>query len=217
MDKPGLHILHAESEILSHQGLSSIAKKGGGIASLELAIDSKALFQCLKKKKFDLLIMDYQQPGFFLFTDLLKVRRKYPEQKILVISADNKSESLGEVLESGVEGYLTRQCDEDEIITAIFSIHNGEKFYCNKIINILIERATLPDKDANCSPTSLTDREVEITRLIAEGLTTKKIAGQLFLSEHTVSTHRKNILKKLDVSSVSEVIKYALNSGILSE
>lgn len=213
----GLTILHAESEVLSHQGLSTIAFKGGGIDLLELAEDSKSLFHKLKKKKYDLLIMDYQQPGFFLFTDLLKVRKKYPDQKILVISADNKSESLGQVLESGVEGYLTRQCDEEEILTAIFSINKGDKFYCNKILNILVERSTLPDKDANCSPTNLTDREVEITQLIAEGLTTKKIAERLFLSEHTVSTHRKNILKKLDVSSVTEVIKYAINSGIIAE
>ena len=118
------------------------------------------------------------------------------------------------VLEKGVEGYLTRECDEDEIIHAIFAIAKGEKFYCNKVMDIILNKQYNPE-DNNCEPTTLTQRETEITALIAKGMTNKSIAEQLHLSPHTVHTHRKNILRKLGINSVSELTLYAINIGLI--
>ena len=210
-----LTLLHAESQPLARQGLKSICFQGGGIKQIDIAENHDELLEKLAGGLPDLLVMDYQQKGYFDQSDIIEIRRKYPELKVLVISSDDDNASILKVLESGVQGFLTRQCDEAETINAIFSVSKGEKSYCNKIINILMERSFSPQEEDNCSPTSLTERETEITKLIAKGFTNKEIGEKLFLTVHTISTHRKNILKKLNVHSASALTLYAINAGII--
>ncbi|MEX0967107.1 MAG: response regulator transcription factor [Bacteroidia bacterium] len=211
----GLTIIHADSRPLARQGLKAVLSKGGGISFIRQIPDISQLMKEIGAAMPALLIMDYQQPPHFTMDDLLRIRSKFPNLKMLVISADDNQDSIMRVLEAGVSGYLTFTCDEEEIINAVFSIAKGQKFYCNKIINILMERSFSPQEEDNCAPTSLTEREIEVTRLIAKGFTNKDIARHLFLSIHTVSTHRKNILKKLQIRSASALVMYAVNAGIV--
>ncbi len=212
-----LTIVHAEAEPLAHLGLKALLGEGGGIRSLDHCENSDQLKEYFQEQQPDLLILDYYQNGFFSSNDLAWVKQEHPQTRVLIISSDNSNPSIIGVLEHGVDGFLTRQCDRDEIINAIFAIAKGEKFYCNKIVDVLMERTFAPQEKDNCDPTSLSNREIEITQLIAEGFTTPQIADKLCLSPHTVSTHRKNILKKLDISSVSALINYAYKSGLVSE
>jgi DNA-binding NarL/FixJ family response regulator len=145
-----------------------------------------------------------------------RVREAFPNLKVLIISNVSHPKEVLSVLETGVEGYLTRQCDEDEIKHAIFAIHKGEKFYCNKVLDIILNKAIGKESEDNCEPTVLSERESEIAVLIAKGFKNKEIADKLCLSHHTVHTHRRNILKKLGVNSASEVTLYALNAGLIS-
>ena len=117
------------------------------------------------------------------------------------------------LLESGINGCVTRSCSEDEIINAIFSIAKGEKFFCNKVVDVILNKH-LYQKEEDCAATVLSGREAEVTGLIASGLTNKEIATELFLSSHTIHTHRKNIMRKLKLKSVSELTIYAINTGL---
>lgn len=105
------------------------------------------------------------------------------------------------------------------MINAVFAITKGEKFFCNKIIDAILQKHLYQNGEPleeDCAPTSLSPREIEITCLIAEkGFTNKEIAKQLFLSIHTVHTHRKNIMKKLGIRSASELVRYAISTGII--
>jgi DNA-binding NarL/FixJ family response regulator len=209
-----LKILHANANILMANGLNTLIKRGGGVDMLCVCKNENELFDQLERENFDLVVIDPLASGYFSANTANKIKQLHPKQKVLIISdIEHPREVLG-ILEKGVQGYLTRQCDEDEIIHAIFAIAKGEKFYCNKVLDIILNKQ-FETKDENCEPTVLTERESEITALIASGLTNKEIADQLHLSHHTVHTHRKNIIKKLGVKSVSELTVYAMNVGLI--
>lgn len=209
----GLKILHANANVLMASGLNAILSRGGGIDSIQNAVDEQSLFESLDGSNFDLVVIDpLSSSERFTIATTLKLKEKYPDKKVLIISEIHSPQNVLQILEKGVQGYLTRQCDAAEITHAIFAIAKGEKFYCNKVIDIALNKEFDPE---NCEPTSLTERENEITALIASGLTNKEIGEKLHLSHHTVHSHRKNILKKLGVKSVSELTVYAMSVGLI--
>ena len=118
------------------------------------------------------------------------------------------------VVEDGVNSFLTKSCNEEEIINAVKATAKGEKFFCHKIINFILEKS-FQKEDDNCEPTPLTPREIEIVRLVAQGKIAKEIASQLNLSTHTVYTHRKKIMKKLEFKHASDLVMYAISKGIV--
>ena len=113
-----------------------------------------------------------------------------------------------------MNSFLTKQCDEEEILDAIKATAKGDKFYCHKILDLIIERS-FPSKSENCNATPLSPREKEILTLVAKGKIAKEIAAELHISPHTIYTHRKNILKKLKLTSPTEMIVYALEHGLI--
>jgi len=212
----GLRILHANANVLMANGLNTILQKGGGIDSIQLATNENELFEALDNENYELIVIDPNAEGHFTVDTTLKLKERYPEQKTLIISDIESPYKVLSILEKGVQGYLTRQCDVAEVTHAIFAIAKGEKFYCNKIIDIILNKQFVEGEEENCEPTTLTERESEITALIASGMTNKEIGEELHLSHHTVHSHRKNILKKLGINSVSELTVYAMNVGLIS-
>lgn len=177
------------------------------------AINERQLTEQLSRHLPSIVILDYNQPGRFSTSTLDIIRQYSPSSKVVVISADEDKNAIYEVLESGVNSYLSKQCDEKEILDAIEATAKGEKFYCTNVLNHLLEKS-FPKKD-NCKPTPLSPREIEIVQLVASGLIAKEIASKLNLSTHTVYTHRKNIMKKLQIGTTSELVLYAVNEGIV--
>lgn len=211
LNNMSLKILHANSNILMTNGLKAILSKGGGVGSLVNCSEEKQMFRLLEEDQFDLVILDPSSSDHFKLESFLKLRQDFKKQKVLIIAATNDQQWVLKMMEKGVQGYLTRECDEDEIIHAIFAICKGENFYCNKVLDIILDKRGATD----CNATTLTGRESEITALIAKGFTNKEIGDRLCLSHHTVHTHRKNIIKKLGVGSVSELTLYALSVGLI--
>jgi DNA-binding NarL/FixJ family response regulator len=124
-----------------------------------------------------------------------------------------KKTNIYKVIELGAISFLTKECDKEEIIGAIYATAKNEKFLCHKVIDIIIEKHMHTDDD-NCKAFNLSLRETEIIKLTAKGWTAKTIAGHLFLSTHTVYTHKKNIMKKFKINSSSEMIVYAIQNGL---
>ena len=166
------------------------------------------LSELLEQHKPDLLIVDYNADGYITKSDLLTVKEFSPDTKVLVISSDNDKASILQVLQSGVIGYLTKDCSREEILMAVSAVAKGEKFFCHKILNIIMEKHFSPES-VEVLPGILTVRETEILKLLASGYSTQKVADELFLSPHTVHTHRKSIIKKLNIKSPTEFVIYA--------
>ena len=211
----GLKILYANANVLMQNGLKSIMNAGGGIDKIVECSTEDGLFKCLSEDRFDLVVLDHQSAGNFSVLTVNKIKKDFPDQKVLIISSVKDNSEVLKVLENGTQGYLTYECDESEITHAIFSIAKGEKFFCNKVLDIILNKHLYNDEEEDCAPTSLTDRENEIASLIAMGHTNKEIAEQLFLSPHTIHSHRKNIMKKLGIRSASELTLYAINVGLI--
>lgn len=213
--KQPISIVIADSQVLVRVGLKHLLSKQEDYRILGEAKNENELLQWLKAERPDVLIMDYDQPENFSHQTIELVREHHPNTNILIISGDNNKNAIYQVLESGVNSFLTKTCDENEIRDAVAATAKGEKFYCTRIIDYLLEKSFAKDEEEDCSPTPLSPREVEIVRLIAQGLIAKEIADVLSLSTHTIYTHRKNIMKKLNINSSSELILYALNNGLV--
>jgi DNA-binding NarL/FixJ family response regulator len=165
---------------------------------------------CLEEKPASLLIINDINVGKELISD---IRKKNSDLPILLIADTINPSGVLKTINSGIQGFLTKECDGDEIIHAIHALIKGERFFCNNVLNILLNKDAIEAED--CSPTSLTERETEIIKEIVNGLTSKEVGEKLFISAHTVQTHRKNIMRKLKVGSVSELILYAIRTGLV--
>jgi DNA-binding NarL/FixJ family response regulator len=164
------------------------------------------------QEKSGLFILDYQYFEDSSLGFLKELSQYYPLLKVMVITSDTNPERMSIALEEGVSAFLTKDCNAEEILLAINALQKNEKFFCNKVYDFLIAGRKRTERP---SSNILTQRENEILKLIVEGNSTQKIADTLFLSYHTINSHRKSICKKLKVKSPTELIIYALDSGML--
>lgn len=209
-----ISVLLADSHYLSRLGMKNLIAEQPAMEVVGEAEDEEELREILEEVQPQIVIMDYNQPGFFNLESVALIHELCPQANTLLISADNNKENIFRVLENNVQSFLTKSCGEEEILDAIKATGRGEKFFCTKIIDYLLEKSFAKEEE-DCSPSPLTPREIEIVRLIAKGLIAKEIAGLLNLSTHTVYTHRKNIMRKLKLNTSSELVLYAVNNGIV--
>jgi DNA-binding NarL/FixJ family response regulator len=132
--------------------------------------------------------------------------------EILVITNSTDSKMINNLLKKGIKGMVTKNCSEDEIQTALRSVAIGNRFYCNSVLNMIMDS----DKRERSGKPNLTNRENEVLSLIAEGKSTTEIAEKLHISIHTVNSHRKNIIKKLKINSPLHLVAYAVETGLVS-
>jgi DNA-binding NarL/FixJ family response regulator len=215
VEKTKFSILLADNQPLTVAGLLSfLAERDDYLVSGQVYSQNE-LANKVAELKPDLLIVDYNIPGFITIDELEKLTKEVSNLNVLVISSDNDKGSITKVLQLGVKGYLTKACSKDEVLLAIQSTAKGEKFFCHKILDIIMEKHFSPAAE-NCDPTILTVRETEILKFIAKGRSSQQIADSLHLSPHTVQTHRKSIIRKLNIKSPAEFVIYAIDLGIIT-
>lgn len=210
-----IKVVLADKQVLTRTGLQTFIKGKKDLKLLDSVENKQHLMQVLKKEKPQVLVVDYNLKDFITLDDLAEVRSISKQTKMLVISSDSNKQNIFKALETGVNGYVTKECSQEEIVGAIYATAKGEKFFCNKVLDLILEKHLSKEEEA-CLPTELTLREIEIVKLIARGHSAKKIANELHLSHHTVYTHRKNVMKKLALSSTADLMLYAVKTGIIS-
>lgn len=209
-----VRVVVADAQVLCRVGLVEVLKEAEEIEIVGEAGDGESLLEAISMEHPDIVIIDYNQPGYFDSKIAGQIKGIAPDTDILVISSDDRKDRIYQVLEDGVNSFLTKQCDEVEILEAVRATARGDKFYCHKILDLIIERS-FPSKSENCTATPLSPREKEILTLVAKGKIAKEIAAELHISPHTIYTHRKNILRKLKLTSPTEMIVYALEHGLI--
>lgn len=206
-------ILIAETQYLIIEGLQSILNRYPDLQVIGVMVNKQDLFDNLDALRPDILVIDPLNLEGFRLDDLQSLETVCPGTRTLLITDISDPGLVRRIVEGGAKGYLTKTCDEKEIIDAIYGLLRGESMYCHKVVNILTEGVA--GISADCEPAGLSEREIEIIRLIANGYTTRQIADKLYRSFHTITTHRKNIMKKLGINSSSELMVYAMNSGLI--
>jgi len=206
-----VNIVLADSQYLTSAGLRYLLSKNKNINVIGIASNRNELLDLIEFDKPDIVILDYyNQEDAFSLDDIKATTDK---TKVLIISSDKNKNSIYEVLSYGIYGFLTKRCKEEEVTEAIESIQSGKRFFCQSVLDLIVEKQMA---DKKIEQSTLTPREIDILKLIAKGYTTKEIASEIYLSPHTVNTHRKNMMKKLGVNSATELLIYAINEGLLS-
>lgn len=208
-----ISIILADSQYLIRRGLENLLSQRTEFQVVEQSVREDDLLGKVKNHQPKVVILDYHQPGNFSTETVPLIKENSPQTNVLIISSDTDKSRIDRVLENGVNSFLTKCCDDKEIFGAIRATAKGEKYFCNNVLNYLLEKSF--PKEGDCSPTPLSPREIEIVQHVAQGKIAKEIASELHLSTHTIYTHRKNIMKKLGINSVSELVLYAVNEGIV--
>lgn len=209
-----LKIIHYDNEFLSRAGFKYLVTENGNFRLVGSFENKEEFLSAVKKQIPNVVVFDFTSQNSLTSKDIEKLASLSKKPGFLVIANNFNKESICEYMDCGVECFVTKGCSKDEILLAINAAAKGEKFFCNKVLNYIIESSFITKDD--CDSTKLTNREIEILKLTAEGFSNKEIADKLFLSLHTIYTHRKNIMKKLNIKSNSEFIKYAYDSGLVS-
>ena len=210
-----IKICLADTHYLSRLGFRNMLAGKSGYRLLAEIGDEMELLQYVRDNNPDVVVIDYHQPDHFNSQTIRLLREVSPELNILVISTDIEKKNIDQVLEFGANSYLTKNCGEDEILDALKATSRGDRFFCSRILDYLVSKSfSRPEIPVDAVP--LTGREIEIVQLISKGLIAKEIASNLNLSTHTVYTHRKNIMKKLQMGSTSELVMYAINKGLVT-
>ena len=207
-----IDILIANNNQIAGEGLRTILQSKMGNRVLGIVNSMDELSNQSSRYFPDIVVLDYSIITFGL-NSIKEIKKIYKDCKILAITDKLPKATMYNALKNGVDSYLLSDCDRPEIMEAIADTQAGKQFYCGEVIDILAEGT---DADPNgCSGISLSEREIEIIRLISDGSTNKEIADQLFLSTHTVNTHRKNIMNKLGIKNTAGIVIYAFRENII--
>lgn len=215
-----IKVLIADKNYLSRVGLELLVGELKGFEVVpSVCGDKDDLINQLLLSKPNLLIADFISLGIST-QELSALSKQYNRTRFLVITEMLPKKELIKVMESGATSYLLKDCDKSEILEAINSTIKGQKFVCGKIVAVLSASPEIVInnsfiKSLGCDGIPVTDREIDIIRGIAEGLSNKLIADKLKLSTHTVNTHRKNIMSKLGVNNTAGVVMFAVKNQLL--
>jgi len=173
------------------------------------ATDARMGMNLLSYLQVDILVTDLSLPDVTHTSFIVDVRKKFPELKILVLSMHDESELLRDVIKTGVNGYVLKSNSREELVKAIRNVIQGE-YYVSPDVSL-----KLMEQEQRKNNSVLTDREIEIVKLISKEYSNKQIADALFISERTVESHRKNIFRKSETHTVVGLIKYAMQHKLL--
>jgi len=183
------------------------------------ASNGDELFELLKTKEPDVLVLDIMMPGMSGIEITSIVKNKYPEVKVIILSANTEDDSVFDSLKAGAHAYLPKNAKREELVEAVYMVAAGNEFLSDSISHTVlrnfISRARTGNKHAKEKEATLTKREIEIVELFSEGLSYKEIADRLFISVRTVESHKNNIMEKLELKSIVDLVKYAIKNKII--
>lgn len=205
-----MKILLVDDHTILLDGVKSLLSQEDDLAVVGQAASAEEALEFLKKNEVDLIITDYSMPGMDGLSLLNTVKQVAPNTKIILLSMHDEVHLVKEILKAGVNGYVLKNDTHKELLNAIHDVRRGKVYLSSDVNKILITNLSNPDEGK-----LLTDREREILKLIAKEYTNKDIAEELFISERTVETHRKNIFKKTGTNSLVGLIKFAYANNLI--
>jgi DNA-binding NarL/FixJ family response regulator len=213
-----MKIIIADDSELIRIGLRTVLRVNIPHAQIYDAKDSASLFQLARTHHADLVMIDYAADQFSIHS-IAELKARQQHIHFIAMTYRQSSANLETAIKAGISSYITKDCDITEIIDAAKETYNGKRYFCKKITRIIAEENLDIDSIAfdpnNSEPIVISPRELEIIRLIANGLTNSEIADKLCLSTHTVNTHRRNIMAKLSVNNTAGIVMYAIKANLI--
>jgi DNA-binding NarL/FixJ family response regulator len=195
------------------EGILSILKEMTHVEIAAVAKNGFELMEAVAIQNPDLVLLDLNMPGYDGLQCLQKIKAGYPSTKVMVLTSYTQPELIEEIKKLQADGYLSKDSSSTQLTEAIDKILSGKKYFPALVISNGSESPFFID--GFLKKYSLTRREVDIIRLICREMSTKEMAASLFLSELTINTHRRNILKKLDIKNVAGLVNFAKENNLM--
>jgi two-component system response regulator NreC len=210
-----IRILLADDHVVLRHGLSKSLQAEPDIEVIGLAADGLTAVELAAELSPDVIIMDIGMPGLNGIEATRQIVKRAPTARIIALSMHSAKKFIMEMFKAGASGYLLKDCEYDELASAVRAVASGKNYISPSISGILIETCTTDDpKRKKDAFTLLTNREREVLQLLTEGKTTKQTAARLHISPKTVEVHRLNVMNKLKIDNMALLTKYAIQEGI---
>lgn len=214
-------LLIVDDHQLVLDGISSMVKQEGQFKIAGTACNGKDAVKMAELLKPDLILMDVDMPVMNGLEATRRIKESQPDSQIIILSMHNESSLIKKVMEIGASGYVLKNADQEEFINALKSVAKGKNYFSAEVTEALLNPNRVNGTNFSQDPdtlqlSKLTEREIEILKLIAEGFSNKEIGDQLFISHRTVDTHRTNLMKKLEVHNIAGLIKFAIKNGLVA-
>ncbi|MCL4523181.1 MAG: response regulator transcription factor [Acidobacteria bacterium] len=213
-----IRILLADDHDVVRRGIRALLETHPGWEVCAEACNGREAIEQTKKLKPDVVLLDVSMPLLNGLEAARHIRKESPRTEILMLTMHDSEELAREVLEIGARGYLLKSDADREIISAVEALSHHKPFFTTKISQMVLQGYLKPGETARKSKPArsiLTARETEIVQLLAEGKSNKEVADTLQISVKTVETHRANIMRKLNLASFSELVRYAIRHHII--
>jgi len=212
-------IVIVDDHPLFREGLKSIIGRNTGFEVIGEAGHARDALRIIRKLKPDLVLVDIRLPDKNGIELTREISRLFPEMHIMMVTMHAKVDYIVKAFEAGATGYVVKESATEKLMEGIETVFKGEYFMdsavSHKVVKKLIENPQKEVRFANTAYETLTSREQEVMALLAEGLSTKETAEKLFISPKTAENHRSNIMRKLDLHSTLELVRYAAKIGVI--
>jgi two-component system response regulator NreC len=216
-----IRIIFADDHAIVRNGLRTLFRSSNEFSIVGEAADGQTAVELASEKKPDVAILDISMPNLSGIEATRIIKQKHPDIKVLILTVHEDEAYVYQVIRAGANGYILKNAEKNEILTAVRTVYANETFFSPGISRLMIEkfisRARAEHGEDVQPAQNLSKREQEILRYISQGLTNREIADKLALSLNTVNTHRANIMQKLNIHDTANLVRYALEKGIITE
>jgi DNA-binding NarL/FixJ family response regulator len=209
-----IRVLIADDHTVVRDGLAAVLSRRPGITVVGEASNGVEAVEKAQDLHPDVILMDLRMPEMDGAEAMRRIRERDPDVRFLVLTTFDNDEYIFEAIQAGAKGYLLKDASREDLFRAVAAVYRGESLIQPAVASRVLDRfvelsqRTVPGE-------TLSEREIEVLRLMARGAANKEIASALFISESTVKTHIANIFQKLDVNDRTEAVTTALQKGII--
>ena len=205
-------ILIADDHPIMADSIKSLLSGSDHIEVVAVVHDGTEVMKVLEQKEIDLVLLDIDMPIMDGPECARRIQSDYPKVKVAMLSMHQEKAMIKNLMELDIKGYMLKTISQEELLLAVETIERGGEYFNSEVTKILMEPNNTIEGSVSAN---LSEREMEIVKLIAAGLTNPQIGEKLFISPKTVDTHRTNVMKKIGVNNVAGVVRFAFQNGLV--
>lgn len=211
-----IRIVLADDHRMLREALRAVLEKEPDMDVVGEAADGHATLKLVRELSPDVVVLDVAMPELNGIDAMNQLASRYPKLRVVALSMYSDRRYVLEMLKAGAAGYVVKTAAGTELLRAIRAVASGRSYLCPEVAGTVIDDVKRREEPRSHGPAALGRREREILQMIAEGHRSSAIAKRLFISVATVDTHRRNIMRKLDLHSVAQLTKFAIREGLSS-
>jgi DNA-binding NarL/FixJ family response regulator len=210
-----LRILLADDHDLTRSGLRFLLEQHEGWTVCGEASNGRMAVEMAETLKPDFAILDVSMPGLNGLEATRQILKSQPRTRILIYTMHETEKIIMEALEAGARGLVLKSDAGENIVAAVQSITAGKRFFTSSVVDTVVDAYLSKRESGRQDRGILSNRENEVVQLLAEGKSNKEVAGILFITDRTVEGHRREIMRKLNLGSIADLVRYAVRNGII--